>query len=137
MEMIKANHHHECSKRKSENEVSATVLQNKYANLFDQNVQQTHSLNLEAAAGKTSRINMKKNGSDPKATTNDITIAVLAKNLNCRQFGQKQSLHKMEQLEKEQFPHSFGQFAQNYAETVPFHKISTPGKYLKLGHFTQ
>ena len=28
---------------------------------------------------------------------------------------------------KAQFSHSFGQFAQNYAETVPFHKISTPG----------
>ena len=27
---------------------------------------------------------------------------------------------------KEQFPHSFGLFARNYAETVPFHKISTP-----------
>ena len=29
--------------------------------------------------------------------------------------------------EKAQFPHSFGRIAQNYAETVPFHKISTPG----------
>ena len=29
--------------------------------------------------------------------------------------------------EKEQFLHSFGRFAGNYAETVPFHKISTPG----------
>ena len=28
---------------------------------------------------------------------------------------------------KTQFPHSLGQIAQNYAETVPFHKISTPG----------
>ena len=28
---------------------------------------------------------------------------------------------------KAQFLHSFEQFAQNYAETVPFHKISTPG----------
>ena len=27
---------------------------------------------------------------------------------------------------KAQFPHSFGRFAQNYGETVPFHKISTP-----------
>ena len=26
-----------------------------------------------------------------------------------------------------QFLHSFGRFAQNYVETVPFHKISTPG----------
>ena len=103
MEIIKANQHRECSKRKSENEVSATVLQNKYANLFNQNVQQTHSLNLEAAAGKTSRINMKKNGSDPKATTNDITIAVLAKNLNCRQFGQKQSLHKRNNWKRNNF----------------------------------
>ena len=28
---------------------------------------------------------------------------------------------------KKQFPHSFGQIARNFAETVPFHKISTPG----------
>ena len=28
---------------------------------------------------------------------------------------------------KAQFPHSFGRFARNYAETMPFHKISTPG----------
>ena len=28
---------------------------------------------------------------------------------------------------KAQFLHSFGRFARNYAETVPFHKISTPG----------
>ena len=28
---------------------------------------------------------------------------------------------------KAQFTHSFGRFARNYAETVPFHKISTPG----------
>ena len=26
---------------------------------------------------------------------------------------------------KAQFPHSFGQIARNYAETVPFHKIPT------------
>ena len=28
---------------------------------------------------------------------------------------------------KAQFPHSFGQIAQNCAETVPFHKICIPG----------
>ena len=28
---------------------------------------------------------------------------------------------------KAQFPHSFERFARNCAETVPFHKISTPG----------
>ena len=28
---------------------------------------------------------------------------------------------------KAQFPHSFGRFVRNYAEIVPFHKISTPG----------
>ena len=28
---------------------------------------------------------------------------------------------------KTHFPHSFGQIAQNYVDTVPFHKISTPG----------
>ena len=28
---------------------------------------------------------------------------------------------------KAQFPHSFGRSVRNYAETVPFHKISTPG----------
>ena len=28
---------------------------------------------------------------------------------------------------KAQLPYSFGQFARNYTETVPFHKISTPG----------
>ena len=28
---------------------------------------------------------------------------------------------------KAQFPHSFGRITRNYSETVPFHKISTPG----------
>ena len=28
---------------------------------------------------------------------------------------------------KAQFPHSLGRIARNYAETVPFHKTSTPG----------
>ena len=28
---------------------------------------------------------------------------------------------------KAQFPHSFGQIARKYAETVPFQKMSTPG----------
>ena len=28
---------------------------------------------------------------------------------------------------KAQFPHSFGQFAQKYTETLPLHKISMPG----------
>ena len=28
---------------------------------------------------------------------------------------------------KAQFPHSLGRFARNYEETVPFHKIYTPG----------
>ena len=28
---------------------------------------------------------------------------------------------------KAQFPHSFGQITRNYAETMPFHKISMPG----------
>ena len=37
---------------------------------------------------------------------------------------------------KVQFPHGFGQFAQNYAETVTFQKISTPGNYgiLRCAH---
>ena len=38
---------------------------------------------------------------------------------------------------KIQFPHSFGRFAQNYAETVPFRKISTPGNQMKLRYFSQ
>ena len=29
--------------------------------------------------------------------------------------------------EKVQFPRSFGRIAQNYAQTVPSHNISTPG----------
>ena len=33
---------------------------------------------------------------------------------------------------KIQFPHSFGRFARNCAETVPFHKISTAGKLGKI-----
>ena len=36
---------------------------------------------------------------------------------------------------KTQFPHSFGRFTQSYAETVPFHKISTPGNQVKLCYF--
>ena len=38
---------------------------------------------------------------------------------------------------KVQFSHSFGRFARNYAETVPFHKISTQGNLVKLRYFTQ
>ena len=33
------------------------------------------------------------------------------------------------------FPPSFGRFARNYVKTVTFHKISTPGKYVKLLYF--
>ena len=36
---------------------------------------------------------------------------------------------------KAQFPHSFG--VRNYAETVPFQKISTPGNQVKLRYFLQ
>ena len=38
---------------------------------------------------------------------------------------------------KAQFPHSFGRIARNYVNTVPFHKISTPGNYVKLRYFSQ
>ena len=38
---------------------------------------------------------------------------------------------------KAQFPHSFVTMARNYAETVPFHKISTPGNQVKLLDFSQ
>ena len=38
---------------------------------------------------------------------------------------------------KAQFPQSFGQIAQNYAETVPFYKISTPENKVKLWYFSQ
>ena len=38
---------------------------------------------------------------------------------------------------KAQFSHSFGRIARNYAETVPFHKISTPGNQVKLRYFLQ
>ena len=33
---------------------------------------------------------------------------------------------------KAQFLHRFERIARNYAETVPFHKISTPGNQVKL-----
>ena len=36
-----------------------------------------------------------------------------------------------------QFPHSFGRIAQNYAETGPFCKISTPGNQVTLRYFLQ
>ena len=36
---------------------------------------------------------------------------------------------------KVQFPQSFGRFARNYAETVPFHKFSTPGNQVKITVF--
>ena len=38
---------------------------------------------------------------------------------------------------KAQFLESFGRFAQTYAETVPLHKVSTPGNLVKLRYFTQ
>ena len=38
---------------------------------------------------------------------------------------------------KAQFPYSFGRIAQNYAETVHFHKISTTGNQVKLQYFSQ
>ena len=34
-----------------------------------------------------------------------------------------------------QFSHSFERIARNYAETVPFHKNSTPGNEVKLRYF--
>ena len=36
---------------------------------------------------------------------------------------------------KGKFPHNFGRIAQNYAETVPFHKISAPGNSVKIPYF--
>ena len=38
---------------------------------------------------------------------------------------------------KARFPHSFGRFARNYAETLPFRKIFTPGNQVKLRYFSQ
>ena len=38
---------------------------------------------------------------------------------------------------KAQFPHSFGRIARNYAETVPFHKISKLRNQVKLRYFMQ
>ena len=38
---------------------------------------------------------------------------------------------------KAQFPDSFGRFARNYAENVPFRKTSTPGNQVKLPYFSQ
>ena len=38
---------------------------------------------------------------------------------------------------KAQFPHSLGRITRNYAETLPFHKISTPGNWVKLRYFLQ
>ena len=38
---------------------------------------------------------------------------------------------------KAQFLHSCGRFARNYAETVPFRKISTTGNQVKLRYFSQ
>ena len=38
---------------------------------------------------------------------------------------------------KTQFPHSFRRIIQNYAETAPFHKISTPWSYVELRYFKQ
>ena len=38
---------------------------------------------------------------------------------------------------KAQLPHSFGRITRNYVETVPFHKISTPGNQVKLRYFSQ
>ena len=40
-------------------------------------------------------------------------------------------------FEKAQVPRSFGRIARNYAETVPFHKIFTPGNQMKLRYFIQ
>ena len=36
-----------------------------------------------------------------------------------------------------QFPQSFWQIVWNYVESVPIHKISTPGNSVKLWYFTQ
>ena len=38
---------------------------------------------------------------------------------------------------KTQFLDSLGRFTRNYLDTVPFHKISTPGNWVKLRYFTQ
>ena len=36
-----------------------------------------------------------------------------------------------------QFPHSFQRIVRKCGETVPFHKISTPGNEVKLSYFSQ
>ena len=36
-----------------------------------------------------------------------------------------------------QFPQSFGRITRKTAETVCFHKISTPGNHMKFWYFTQ
>ena len=38
---------------------------------------------------------------------------------------------------KAQFPHSFGRIARNYAETMTFRHLSTPGNQVKLRYFSQ
>ena len=38
---------------------------------------------------------------------------------------------------KEKFQQSFGWIAQNSVETLPLHKISTPGNYVKFWYFRQ
>ena len=40
-------------------------------------------------------------------------------------------------LERRSFRIALGDSLRNYVETVPFHKISTPGNQVKLWHFTQ
>ena len=38
---------------------------------------------------------------------------------------------------KVQFPHSFGRIVRNFAETMLFREISTPGNQMKLRYFSQ
>ena len=58
-----------------------------------------------------------------------VTVVVLKETANAicsSQCEKSRNFSGVEILWKDTVSHSFGRFAQNYAETVPFDKISTP-----------
>ena len=64
-------------------------------------------------------------------------LGIFSGGSHCKKYRNYTWFPGMEILRKGTFPHSFGGFARNYAETVPFRKISTPGNQVKSRYFSQ
>ena len=84
--------------------------------------------------GQTSQYSVIKNEKSVQILHNNRTCWVTISTYNCKNREDNTAKNTVispnfmvwKFCGKAQFPHSFGRIAQNYVETVPFHKISTP-----------